>query len=394
MTAPLAEGTDRPGFELGRFLLDNGSMSPDWETSFDSVPRSLFIPDLMWAWTEASRSTVAIDRRTDPDAWRRAVDSNIPIVTQWDDGAHEGTAAGQLSTSSNSQPNVVMSMLRDLDVAPGVKVLEAGAGTGWTSGLLAHRLGPGRVVSVEIDAAVAESARTAHRRAGLAPEVVTGDGQLGWPAGAPYDRLIATYGVQEIPPGWLRQVKPGGLILAPWGTRYSFRDAVVKLTVGDDLTASGHFTEQVGFMKDRGSRSEFPSHSAYVPDFPGDADTEYRTTLTADDLGGVWGVQTFVIGLAVPDVTHVIHEQDDGTTTAWFYGLGDRSWAAVVWRKGQSETTVYQAGPRRLWQAVERAVRWWQAEGRPGVERFGLTVAAGHQVPWLDQPDSQVPQHR
>ncbi|WP_457028578.1 protein-L-isoaspartate(D-aspartate) O-methyltransferase [Kitasatospora sp. P5_F3] len=394
MTDTLNEGTDRPGISLGRFLLNNGSMSPSWEDSFNAVPRSLFIPDLMWAWTEESQSTVAVDRRTDPDAWQRAVDSNIPIVTQWDDGAHEGTEAGQVSTSSNSQPNVVMAMLRDLDIAPGMRVLEAGTGTGWSSGLLAHRLGSRQVVRTEVDATVAATARTAHRRGGLTPEVITGDGRLGWPAGAPYDRIIATYGVKEIPSAWIQQVKPGGLIMAPWGTHYSFRDAVVKLTVGSDHTASGHFTELVGFMKDRGSRTAFPAHSEYVPDFPGDANTEHRTMLTAGDLGGVWGVQKFVIGLAVPDVTHVIHEQVDDATTAWFYGLGDKAWGAVVWRKNQPETTVYQSGPRRLWQAVEQALQWWQAEGRPGVERFGLTVADGRQVPWLNHPDNWVPQYR
>ncbi|MFJ9521708.1 rRNA adenine N-6-methyltransferase family protein [Kitasatospora sp. NPDC101801] len=393
MTDTLSEGMDRPSVELGRFLLNNGSMSPDWEASFNAVPRSLFTPKLVWAWTEASQSTEAIDRRTDPEAWQQAVNSNIPLVTQWDDGRHEGTSPGKVSTSSLSQPNVVMSMLRDLDVRPGMKVLEAGTGPGWTAGLLAYRLGSQQVVSIEADSAVAVRTSAALRRAGLTPEVITGDGQLGWPKRGPYDRLIATYGVQQISQAWIEQVRPGGIILAPWGTHYSHRDAVVKLTVGDGGCASGNFTELVGFMKDRGNRLVFPGHSAYVPEFPADADTSYRTTLTPDSLGGAWDLQRFLIGLVVPDVTHVIHEQDDGTVTAWLYGLSDKAWACVAWRPEESGATVYQAGPRRLWQDLERALAWWTGQGQPGISRFGLTVTADGQTVWLNHPGNPVPQH-
>jgi protein-L-isoaspartate O-methyltransferase len=391
VTDTLAEGTDRPSTELGRSLLSNGSMSPDWVPAFNAVPRSLFVPDLAWAWDEKYGRSTAIDRASDGTGWLEAVNSNVPIVTQWDDGQHVGNEAGSVSTSSTSQPGVVMSMLRDLDVQSGMRVMEAGTGTGWNCGLLAHRLGSRQVSSVEVDETVAARARAALRRAGLDPEVITGDGQLGRPTGGPYDRIVCTYGVRQIPRAWIRTVRTGGIILAPWGTAYGHRDAVVKLTVNEDETASGHFTQLTGFMQDRGSRTPFPEHSAYVPEFPGDADTAHITTRTADDLGHDWDIRRFFTGLAVPNVTHVIHHQDEDTTTAWFYGLTDKSWAAVVRRKDQPETTVYQAGPRRLWHAVERALDWWEASGRPGIERFGLTVAHGEQTAWLDQPNNLVP---
>jgi hypothetical protein len=47
---------------------------------------------------------------------------------------------------------------------------------------------------------------------------------------------------------------------------------------------------------------------------------------------------------------------------------------------------VYQSGRRRLWDEVETAFRWWQDQGRPGFQRFGLTVTADGQVAWLDEP--------
>ncbi|WP_329579794.1 methyltransferase domain-containing protein [Kitasatospora sp. NBC_01250] len=397
MTLPLSEGTDRPGQELGRLLLNTGAMSPDWAPAFAAVPRSRFVPDLAWAWNEEQGRSVAVDRANDPDGWLAAVHTDIPLVTQWDDGHHTGPEPGRLSTSSTSQPSLVMSMLRDLDVRPGLKVLEAGAGTGWNVGLLAQRLGSRQVVSIEVDPAIAAQARANLATVGLSPHIVTGDGESGWPAGAPYDRVIATYGLRRIPGSWLQQTRPGGIILAPWGTHYSQRDAVVRLTVAEDHhSASGRFTQLVGFMKARDQRTPYPEHATHVTEFPGNADTTHRTTRTAADLGDSWDVQSFVIGLAVPDITHVLAQDDAGrSTTAWFYSLTDSSWAAVTWPTDGPPTTstVYQAGPRRLWRAVERTLDWWDEHDRPAIHRFGLTVSDGHHTPWLDTPDHPVPRH-
>lgn len=55
---------------------------------------------------------------------------------------------------------------------------------------------------------------------------------------------------------------------------------------------------------------------------------------------------------------------------------------------GVAETTVYQAGQRRLWDEVVTAYRWWEEKGRPGHDRFGLTVTAdGQHRAWLDDPE-------
>jgi hypothetical protein len=76
--------------------------------------------------------------------------------------------------------------------------------------------------------------------------------------------------------------------------------------------------------------------------------------------------------------------------SVWLYGLSDRSWAAVLFHDGQPVSTVYQGGPRKLWDEVEAAYRWWEAEGRPGIDRFGLTVSQQGQRIWLDTPEQPV----
>ncbi|WP_448698808.1 hypothetical protein [Streptomyces avidinii] len=83
----------------------------------------------------------SIDRRTDPEAWFRAVYSDTSLTTQWDDGNHTGTDRGNIPTCSNSQPAMVFSMLAALDVQPGSTVLEVGTGTGWNAALLSERVG-------------------------------------------------------------------------------------------------------------------------------------------------------------------------------------------------------------------------------------------------------------
>lgn len=55
-------------------------------------------------------------------------------------------------------------------------------------------------------------------------------------------------------------------------------------------------------------------------------------------------------------------------------------------------SVVYQSGPRRLWDEVERALMWWAEQGRPGVERFGLTVGPdGSTRPWFQDPAQVLP---
>ncbi|MBC3992016.1 methyltransferase domain-containing protein [Streptomyces sp. AC563] len=371
--------------ELAWPLASAGELAPEWVGSFAAVPRVLFLPNLIWAHDMPTGRSVPVSRDIDPVGWQRAAEANVPIVTQWDDGQHAGTSPGTVPTSSASMPSVVAGMLRDLDVREGMRVLEVGTGTGWNAGLLAYRLGGDQVVSVEIDAAVAEQARTALARAGLDPEIIRGDGARGWPKGAPYDRVIVTAGVRTVSLRWLEQVRPGGAILTPWGTHYSDQDALLRLTVREDGSAAGPFLRMVEFMKLRSQRLDWNRFREHVPQFPGNADVS-RTRLTLADVGDRYDTVRFVIGLRVPDCAHVVNQPDAGTAKAWFFDLLSRSWAAVVFRGGEPEATVYQSGPRRLWDEVAAAHQWWTACGSPDLTRFGLTVTRDGQQAWLDDP--------
>lgn len=119
--------------------------------------------------------------------------------------------------SSVSQPTAVTMMLEAFAVEPGMRVLEIGAGSGYNAALLAHLVGDGgHVVTVDLEAFLVEKARRQLATAGFARvQVVQGDGALGHPLGAPYERIVATVGLPDIPPAWSEQLAPGGRLVAP-----------------------------------------------------------------------------------------------------------------------------------------------------------------------------------
>jgi protein-L-isoaspartate(D-aspartate) O-methyltransferase len=388
------DGSVSPREGLARFLRGAGALTADWVEAFAAVPRAAFLPGLMWPYDMECGVSRAVDRRVDPAGWERAAYENVPVTVQWDDGEHAGPGPGRVPTSSASMPSVVARMLADLDVFAGARVLEIGTGTGWNAGLLAARLGDGAVVTVEVDGAVAAAARAALARLGLRPTIVHGDGRDGWPAGAPYDRVIATAGVRDLPTAWLRQTRPGGLIIAPWGTHYSAEDALVRLTVADDGSASGPFLRPLEFMKLRAQRLDWARFGGHVGDHPGDA-AESVTTVSLADLGEGrrFDPTRFVLGLCVPRCAHVLNPGADASTL-WFFDMteGSRSWASVAFRTGEAHAVVHQSGPRALWNEVSRALTWWRGQGSPPLDAFGLTVTpAGAARPWLTDPANPVP---
>ncbi|UQA91204.1 protein-L-isoaspartate O-methyltransferase family protein [Streptomyces halobius] len=384
---------ERPGRkELGRLLLETNSMSSDWAPTFAAVDRTVLLPDLVWPFDVETGTSMPVNKTRDPDAWYTAADSNIPIVTQWDDGQHTGTNPGKVSTSSSSAPSVVYSLLGDLDMDEGMTVLDVGTGTGETAGALTHRTGAHNVVTIEVDRAVSHHARERLCAAGLYPEVVIGDGFKGHKGGGLRDRTLATCGLREIPGAWIEQTRQGGLIVTPWGTHYSNADAVARLVVRDGH-ASGHFTRPVQFMKMRAQRLPRIIASDYVPaDGVGSADTSTTDVIEEEFVTGPYTAGPFALGLRVPQCTQAVADKREGARPVWFYERGSgRSWACVMFRDGERQARVWQSGPRRLWDEVETAYRWWEEQGRPTHDRFGLTITPEGQRAWLDDPADSWP---
>ena len=347
-----------------------------------SVGRDLFVPELIWVPTGGGYR--AVSRTDDPEAWLAAVAADEPVVTQVDDGATSPGQLGERSSSSSSQPSLVAAMLDAAHVAPGMRVLEIGTGTGWTAALLSDRLGSDAVTTVEVDPALAEQARSALGRAGFHPMVVTGDGAAGHPPNAPYDLVLATCAVGRVPYAWTEQTKPGGQILTPWGTEYH-NGALARLTVAENGVASGHFDPVIlAFMRLRAQRGAV---CPWDGDGPGTPEMT-RTRLSSSQVYDLIAAPgAFAVGLRMPRCHKVV---DEDNLIVRLHDQDSGSWARCEVTPGATSHPVAQHGPRRLWDEVEQARGWWTAQGKPDLGRFGLTVTADDQRVWLGQPTDTV----
>ncbi|MGW8572266.1 methyltransferase domain-containing protein [Streptomyces niveus] len=380
------EVTDGDGYaRLLSGLTKSGALADGWRGAFERAPRAVFVPEAVWAPDETSPTGHRlVTRAGEPETWWALVDADGVVVTQLDDGAHDGPG---IPTSSASKPSLVASMLGHLDVTDGARVLDIGTGTGWTSALLTARLGGEAVTTVEVDPRVSEQAALRLRSAALEPaRLVVGDGLAGRPESAPYDHIHSTAAVRRVPRTWIEQTRPGATIVTPWGTPYA-NAGLLRLVTGEPGAPSyGRFVANVSFMWMRAQRPHAVTLPPTEPDQRGPSAMDPDLALSNADVA-------FTIGLHVPDARYV-HTWDTANPAATYriaLSDGNGSWASVRYESWDAPDAVRQWGTRRLWDEITSARTWWDTHGRPSLTRFGLTVTArGRQETWLDKPGSPV----
>ncbi len=268
--------------------------------------------------------------------------------------------------SSTSQATLVARMLELLDLSPGMKVLEVGAGTGYNAALLAEVVGDQRlVVTVDVLEDVVTQTRRLLAGAGY-PDitVLVRDGFEGVAERAPFERIVATVGCSDLSPRWAEQLADGGAMLVPL-EQASGHPLVLLHQDGDALR--GRVVLRTGFIPVRG-----PLHIE----------------------------ERWEVGVSLVDPAEVVREPggprfaargpdepmgltDQESDFLFFLGLEDRracpapegpalsdgpkGWAALApdgirWWKDAS-----------LARELDRRYRDWDARGRPAMQDYQLT---------------------
>jgi protein-L-isoaspartate(D-aspartate) O-methyltransferase len=130
--------------------------------------------------------------------------------------AYEDSALPIEAGQTISQPYIVALMIEAAAIAPGDRVLEIGAGSGYAAAVISRIAD--RVYAVERHEVLSRLAAERLKRLGYENvEVHTGDGTRGWPEAAPFDAILTAAGGPAVPEALKAQLRPGGRLVIPIG---------------------------------------------------------------------------------------------------------------------------------------------------------------------------------
>ncbi|MFF6903914.1 methyltransferase domain-containing protein [Streptomyces hydrogenans] len=338
---------ETPAQRLGEQVARPGS---PWEAAVAETPRHLFVP----RWYERDREAggrVVRDGAADPDAWLAAAYSDTTLVTRVGDlhadHAEPGTVVTSgMSTSSSTEPGLVVGMYRHADFTDGCRTLVT-TGTGYGTALACHRLGSDRVTSVDVDPYLVEAAADRLASIGFRPETAVCDLTQG-PLPGEYDRIVSTVSVPTIPATWLKALRPYGRLV----TTISGTGLILYADKTPDGGAAGWTSfEPASFMSARHGDD-------YEETVPASVWTEAESSDGEESISRhllVYVPDTYnirsMLQLQIPGIEHRRRSQD-GIHTVWM-AHPDGSWARAQATSYQEHATVYQGGPRRLWDPLE-----------------------------------------
>jgi methyltransferase of ATP-grasp peptide maturase system len=361
-----------------------------WRAAVEAVPRELFLNPGVFLPEDGGRWRPVTAVGAELAEWAQIAYSDQSLTTQLDGHLTADQASDLVTgvpTSSSTTPVTVVDMIESLEVEDEHQVLEIGTGTGYSSALMCHRLGEDNVTTVEVDPEVSARADLALEAAGFATWTVTGDGLLGHPRRAPYDRVIATCAVRRIPHTWIRQTKPGGIILATVGS-WGYGTGLAKVTVGEDGTAEGRIIGRSSFMQARAHvavpvSGDLSARTAY-------ADSE-RATKVPPAMLEEW-MPAFLAQLAAPGAQFVRAATLDGVQLLYVFEPERESFAAFT--ADGDGWTVRQGGPVALWDDIEEALTAWQDAGSPDITAVGLQITNNSHTYWIGDNPALRWQHR
>lgn len=372
--------------------------------------RAKLVDDLVAAGSITSKEVEEAFRRVPrhqfaPEVSLEAAYANDVVRTKRDEHG--------VTISSVSAPWLQAAMLEQAQIIAGMNCLEIGSG-GYNAALMAELVGPtGSVTTVDIDADVTDRASRCLAAAGYdRVRVVLRDAEQGVAEHAPYDRIVVTVGVWDLPPAWHEQLAPGGRIVVPLRMRGLSRS--VALDRRDDCLVSVDH-QMAGFVSVQGAGAHaerlITLHGEDVglrfdDDTPPGDPEPLRKALEGPRLeawsgvrfGGMEPFDPLFLWLAttLPDYALISRARTDqsraladpaspiGTPTL----LGADSFAYLAFRKvgdDEFEFGAYGHGPHGvgLAERIVEQVRVWDREHRHGEPACITVYPAGVTLPPL-----------
>lgn len=354
MTADIRSLVER---YVGELTAAGAIRSPEVERAFRKVERHRLLETFYY---RDGTSFTAIDH--DPEAPRR---ENLELI--YAANALATRQADGMPTSSTSLPALVAQMLELLELSPGRKVLEIGAGTGYNAALLAEITGDQRLVTtVDVQADVVEQTGRLLAGAGYPRiQVLVRDGFDGVPELAPFDRIVATVGCSDLSPHWVEQLADDGAMLIPLEHAGSHPLALVRKDRG---ALRGRVVQWTGFMPVRGL--------LHIADL-------WPRGVVAADAGELARGSDAGPRFAASRPNGSGYLTDDQADFLFFVGLEDRraSWtmhgpgisAGFGGWAGMAADGIWWWKDVSLACELDRLYQDWDARGRPGISAYRLS---------------------
>ncbi|MFF2205224.1 protein-L-isoaspartate O-methyltransferase [Streptomyces sp. NPDC058145] len=287
-------------------------------------------------------------------------------------GRARGTRSGASITSMSTVMGLTASLLEELELCSGQRVLDVGTGAGVTAAVACEVCGDRGVVTLDRDRHLTDSAAVRLADLGFRPQVVCGSGEQGVP-GLEFDRVFVSYAMQRVPTALVEQLAPGGRLLVhitsaspSWPglavvERTSDGRIAAELRAVEFAHRAGHSMKRIWLNEDFRKRinaepGTWTQRSMLAP--PADADR--GLWLAADHLlGGLvrdFGVEHLVIG--APDCGSWLRVEP----------VGHRRW------------NVTTRGPRNIWMELQDLKARWQAAGSPSRYRLHVGPDGGQRA--------------
>jgi protein-L-isoaspartate(D-aspartate) O-methyltransferase len=371
---------------VAELVRDGWIVSDEVRRAFETVPRHLFAPE------------VSLEAAYANDLVRTKVNEQ------------------GVTTSSISAPWLQAAMLEQARIEPGMRCLEVGSG-GFNAALMAELVGPGgSVTTVDIDPDVTARARRCLDAAGYdRVRVVLADAETGIPEYGPYDRIVVTVGMWDVPARLTEQLTESGRLVIPLRLR-GLRRAVCLVRHGAGLVSVKHIMAGFVDVQGAGARPEplIPLHAENVTlrlddDLAVDADG-LRMALRQPRMSAWSGVRfggqepfdELMLWLATvfDEVALLIHNRsaaaralvDPATPFGTLTVVDGASLAYLAYRRLEDDVYEFGAhghGPAGsgLAEAMCEQVRVWDREHRGGPPALITILPAG-------TPADQLPQGR